>query len=174
MAETVVSGSLGRLYFAHLEPDEDLYEAIANVAKKYAIESGVILSVTGALSMTRLSTPTSVSDVRSPPGIIEKEGKSEVSGSGYFGMTKESWSSEVSGIDYRAGEPFIHVHLTASVGGTVYSGHLIEGCTVRSLHPSSHFVVVMAEVHGISLTYHAGDVLPGYPNGVPYYRLTSA
>lgn len=173
--EAMVGGSLGKLYFAHLEPKEDLYHAIASVVKQNNIETGVVLNITGALSVTRLSAPTKVDDVASPPGLIHEHGTAEVSGSGYFGMTEESWSSSESGIDYRAGEPFIHVHLTASVGGQVYSGHLLEGCLVRSLHPSSHFVVVIAEATGMALTYHSGrESMPGYPNGVPYYHLDTA
>lgn len=168
----IVGGSLKRVLFVHLDPDEDLYGAIAEVAKRERITTGVAVTVTGALSSTRLSTSVKAESVESPPGCIELEGTAEVNGSGYFGITDEAWSSPISQIVYKAGEPFVHVHLTACVAGNTYTGHLLEGCRVRSLHPSSHFIVVLAEVDGVRLSYHrSAEPEPGYPNGVPYYQL---
>lgn len=168
----IVQSTIGRIFYSHLDLGEDLYDAIVEVAKHAQITTGVVLTITGALSSTRLSTPTKAETVESPPGYLELEGTAEVSGSGYFGITDESWSSPTSHINYVQGEPFVHVHLTACVAGETYTGHLLQGCLVRSLHPSSHFIVVIAETHGARLSYHRSvESEPGYPNGVPYYQL---
>lgn len=169
---TKVSTTLGRVVFAQLEPDEDVYRAIVQLVEQEQMEAGVILTITGALHTTRLSMPRGAESVAAAPGIFELEGTAEVSGHGYFGRTKETWVSPASGIEHLAGEPFLHVHLAASIAGQAYLGHLIDGCRVRSLHKSSHFLVVVAETEGVGLYFrNSGEVTDAYPQGLPYYEL---
>ena len=53
--------------------------------------------------------------------------------------------------------------------------HLIDGYKVRSLHPQSHFVAVIAEAEGVQLTFHcAQETTEQYPHGLPYYKLVAA
>jgi predicted DNA-binding protein with PD1-like motif len=169
---TSVRAGIGRSVFAQLEPDEDVYRAIVQLIQQEEMRAGLILTITGALRYTRLSMPLGVEDVSAPPSVFEMEGTAEVSGQGYFGMTKEAWSSETSQIRHLAAEPFLHVHMSAGIAGRSYVGHLIDGCKVRSLHPKSHFVVVIAEAPEIELSFrNSGEAIDGYPEGVPYYDL---
>jgi predicted DNA-binding protein with PD1-like motif len=173
--QTSASGKLGRTVFAQLEPDEDVYRAIVQLIQQEEMQAGLILTITGALRYTKLSMPLKMESVEGPPGTFEIEGTAEVSGQGYFGLTKETWISPTSQIEHRAGEPFLHVHMSVGIAGQAYVGHLIEGCRVRSLHRSSHFIVVIAEAEGVGLYFrNSGEVIEGYPQGLPYYELTES
>ena len=171
--ETIVVGSLGRVAYLHLEPGEDVLAGITNGIAELGMVAGVVLAVTGAVSNTRLSLAVDVNaSVEDPPGFVEHAGTAEVDGCGYFGRTQDSWSSEVSQIRYESGMPFVRVHMTAALADRTVAGHLIEGCRVRSVHPSSHFIVVVAEVDGVDLVYRrGGKAMPGYPMGAPFYEL---
>lgn len=172
---TTVGSKIGRVAFAQLEPDEDVYKAIVQLIQQEEMQAGLILTITGGLRYTRLSMPRKAESVELPPGVFEMEGSCEASGQGYFGMTKETWISPSSKIEHRAGEPFMHVHMSVSVAGQAYVGHLIEGCRVRSIHPKSHFIIVIAEAEGVGLYFrNSGEVREGYPQGLPYYELTQA
>ena len=52
---------------------------------------------------------------------------------------------------YVDGEPYVHVHVTVTTPTETICGHLMEGCTVRSLHPTSHFTIMVAEIDGVAL-----------------------
>jgi predicted DNA-binding protein with PD1-like motif len=171
--DTLLQARLGRIYFAQLSPGEDLYTAIKGIAVSENIHTGVILSITGALAKTKLSTPRKPEGISTPPGVIEFEGTAEATGTGYFGMTEETWESPASSISHIAGEPFLHVHLTVSVGGETHMGHLVEGCEVRSLHAKSHFALVLAETEGVDLRFRNAldEATDAYPQGLPYYEL---
>src|ERR1700761_1103354 len=93
---------LGEILYLHLDPDEDLYGAIEQAVKDRGWRSGLVLTITGALSRTELSLPVASGPVTDPPGHIQLDGTAEVTGTGYFGTTEESWSSPTSMIDYRA------------------------------------------------------------------------
>lgn len=166
-------GSIGRVGYLHLEPNEDVLHGINDGIETLGMSAGVVLAVTGALSVTRLSKAVDVeAKVEDPPGFVQMAGTAEVDGCGYFGRTQDSWSSDISQIRYEAGRPFVHVHMTAALADRTVGGHLIDGCRVRSVHPSSHFIVVIAEVNGVDLIYRRGDEeLAGYPHGSPYYQL---
>src|SRR5579871_629926 len=171
---SVVSAQLGRIVYAHLEPEEDVYLAIQQVIEQEELGTGIILAVTGAVSRARLSCPVSVESVESSPGFIEFEGLSEVQGGGYFGRNIDSWSNDKSQIVFEAGKPHIHCHMAVANGGETYVGHLIEGCKVRSVHPQSHFAVVLAEAVGVDLTLHCSDfTTEAYPKGIPLYNVVA-
>jgi predicted DNA-binding protein with PD1-like motif len=169
---TVVSAQLGRIVYAHLEPEEDVLLAIQDVIEQEKLGTGIILAITGAVSRARLSCPVKAEAVDSSPGFIEFEGLSEVQGGGYFGRNVDSWSNDTSQISFEAGRPHIHCHMAVANAGTTYVGHLIEGCKVRSVHPQSHFVAVLAEAVGVDLTLHCSDsTTEAYPNGIPFYNV---
>jgi len=170
--EKVVSATIGRVIYAHFEPDEDVYRGLVEVIQRERLHTGVILSITGAVRIGRLSLPRRPEATHESPGFVEFEGLSEVQGNGYFGYTQETWLNERSQIRHDAGEPFLHCHMSVSCGGETFMGHLIEGCKVRSLHPHSHFVAVLAETHGAQLTFHCSEEkTEQYPYGLPYYQL---
>jgi predicted DNA-binding protein with PD1-like motif len=173
--QSTVVGQLGKIVYAQLAPGADLYTSIVDVCKAEQIETGLVLNITGALTKTRLSTPVKKDRVEAPPEFIELDGLAEATGTGYIGRTVDSWKSQVSQITLSAGDPFLHVHLVVSVGGETHCGHLIEGCLVRSLHPKSHFVVVIADTQGIDLSFHRDDDsgVETYPNGLPFYELAA-
>jgi predicted DNA-binding protein with PD1-like motif len=171
---SVVSAQLGRIVYAHLEPEEDVLLAIEEVIEREQLGTGIILAITGAVSRARLSLPVQKEAVSSSPGFIEFEGLSEVQGGGYFGRNVDSWSNDTSQITFVAGRPHIHCHMAVATAGTTYVGHLIEGCKVRSVYPQSHFVVVLAEAVGVDLTLHCSEeTTEAYPKGIPYYTLAA-
>ena len=80
----------------------------------------------------------------SPPGVREwKDAIMECSGVGIIGQTLETFDGGDSGVVHRAGEPYLHIHVTITVGGGTFMGHLIEGCIVRSLTRQSHFTIAL-------------------------------
>jgi hypothetical protein len=171
--QTSVVAKLGKIVYGQLGPGADVYRGIMELAAAEGIETGLILNITGGLTHTRLSGPTAAGDVFAPPGFVELEGLAEATGTGYIGRTEDTWTSEVSQIAHHEGEPFLHCHMVVNVAGETHCGHLIEGCKVRSLHPKSHFVVVLAEAHGVDLSFHRGEPEGNYPNGLPYYELVA-
>jgi predicted DNA-binding protein with PD1-like motif len=172
---SVVSGNIGKVVFAHLEPGEDVLLALIDVIEREQLSSGLIQTITGAVSEGRLSLPVRAEGVHESPGLIEFTGLSEVQGSGYFGWNRDTWFNEKSQIRFDEGRPHIHCHMAVSNAGTSYVGHLIEGCKVRSVYPVSHFVAVLAETPGIDLTLHCSEETnEQYPYGIPYYNLAPA
>jgi predicted DNA-binding protein with PD1-like motif len=171
---SVISAQLGRIVYAHLEPGEDVLLGIQEVIEQEDLGTGIILAITGAVSRGRLSLPVKADAVEASPGFIEFEGLSEVQGGGYFGRNVDSWSNETSQIRFEAGRPHIHCHMAVNNAGTTYLGHLLEGCKVRSVHPQSHFVLVLAEAVGVDLTLHCSDeTTEAYPNGIPFYNVAA-
>ena len=170
--QSIVTGNLGRVVYAQLSPSEDVYKAIVELAQREKINNGLILTITGGLEHVRLSMPGKGESNDMPPGIFESEGPAEASGQGYLGRTESTWISQTSQIAHHAGEPFMHVHMGVSIGGVAYVGHLIEGCRVRSLHPKTHFIIVLGEITGVDLSFHnSGQTTEHYPNGLPFYEL---
>jgi len=172
MPDTIAHARLGRVIYAQLSPGEDLYEAIKEVVRREKIKTGLVLSITGGLSKVRMSMPVKQESVESTPGLIELSGTAEASGHGLIGQTMDSWASPSSGIFNQAGEPYVHVHLTVTVAGKTYCGHLIEGCVVRSLVEKSHFTIALAEVEGAVLNFCVNrTTTAAYPSGIPYHEL---
>lgn len=97
----------------------------------------------------------------------------ECSGVGIIGQTLETFDGSAhSGVVHKAGEPYLHVHLTITVGGQTFMGHLIEGCTVRSLSKQSHFTIALAKVEGAQLNARLSkERTAKYPTGFPIHEL---
>jgi predicted DNA-binding protein with PD1-like motif len=171
---STVPTAIGTVLYAHLEPQEDVLESLLTLIEREQLKSGVILTITGALSEGRLSAPVRPEAVGESPGFIEFTGLSEVQGGGYFGWNADDWHNEKSQIRFEKGRPHIHCHMSVSNGGNAYVGHLIHGCKVRSVYPLSHFVAVIAETPGVDLTLHASqETTDQYPYGIPYYQLAA-
>ena len=111
--------------------------------------------------------------LKSQPGVMDFDGMMECSGVGTIGQSLDTYDSEgKSGIVYRAGEPNLHIHLTVTLAGKTYMGHLIEGCIVRSLHKQSHFTIVLAKTEGALLNFRVSkETTATYPNGLPIHDL---
>lgn len=172
---SAVSATVGKVVFAHLEPGEDVLLALIDVIEREQLKSGLIMAVTGAVSEGRLSLPRQPEGVDESPGFITFTGLSEVQGGGYFGWNSDEWRNDKSQIHFEKGRPHIHCHMSVSNAGVAYVGHLIEGCKVRSVHPISHFVAVLAETPGVDLTLHSSEETTAqYPHGIPYYNVVPA
>jgi predicted DNA-binding protein with PD1-like motif len=171
---SALPATIGKVVYAHLEPEEDVLESLLTLIEREQLKSGLILTITGALSEGRLSAPVRPEAVEESPGFIEFTGLSEVQGGGYFGWNVDDWRNDKSQIRFERGRPHIHCHMSVSNGGNAYVGHLIHGCKVRSVYPISHFVAVIAETPGVDLTLHASqETTDQYPHGIPYYRVAS-
>ena len=176
LVDTIVQSKISDVYWAQLGQDADLYNAILEIARRQNITTGVVLNVVGGLKRARLSAPPVRSGVESQPGIIELDGTMECSGFGIIGVNRDTFDAEsTSGIINRAGEPYLHVHLTVSHGHQAIMGHLIEGCLVRSLHAKSHFTIVVARTEGVLLEFCVDKQgTAHYPKGLPWHHLRSA
>lgn len=173
MGTIIAKASMGDVIWAQLEPDADLYLAIMDICRRENIRSGVILNIVGGLRRARLSMPIAATDADTPPGVLELAGMMECSGVGTIGITRDTYDSEkVSGIIYHADTPNLHIHLTVTHAGKSYMGHLIEGCLVRSVHPISHFTIVLARTEGALLNFRVSEErTEKYPLGIPIHDL---
>jgi hypothetical protein len=151
---STVPAQIGKVVFIHLEPGEDVLLSMIEVIEREQLQSGLILTVTGAVS---------------------EGGLSEIQGGGYFGWNADDWRNDKSQIRHDKGRPHIHCHVAVANAGTSHVGHLIEGCKVRSVHPISHFVAILAETPGVELTMHCSEETnEQYPYGIPYYNVAPA
>lgn len=173
MPSIIAKASMGDVIWAQLEPDADLYLEIMEICRRENIRSGVILNIVGGLRKARLSMPIKDTDMDSPPGVMELEGMIECSGVGTIGITRDTYDSEsITGIVYHADTPNLHIHLTVTHAGKSYMGHLIEGCLVRSVHPVSHFTIVLARTEGALLNFRVSkETTEKYPFGIPLHDL---
>lgn len=176
-SSSVVCGNIESIVYARLEPRADLYRELKRVCKENGIRTGVVLTVTGGLERARLQLLTTGEHSTGTPEIVELNGPFETSGHGLIGQFRQSGSGIFRGEE--AGSPYLHVHLTVTVGSgqdvKTYCGHLVEGCIVRSHHPISHFTVVLAKVAGVQLDLVAdrSAARPGYSDGLRYHELTA-
>ena len=173
MVAVIAKAQLREVIWAQLDADGDLYDEIMEIARREKIESGVVLNIVGGLRKARLSMPVSETDPDSPPGVMEFAGMMECSGFGTIGRTIDTYDSEAtSGIYYEAGTPNLHIHLTITQAGKTYMGHLIRGCQVRSVHPKSHFTIVLARTEGAVLNVRVSrETTAKYPKGIPIHDL---
>lgn len=143
-------GNLGRVWVYRLDANEDLLLAIFDVVRRSGIQAGVILSITGALNRAVLQH---FQTGKKKIGLKELEGPMEVSGHGIIGHVNapERGSKPFAVGGYVHGEPYVHVHLTVTSPTETLCGHLMEGCTVRSNHPISHFTIMIAEIAGVAI-----------------------
>lgn len=173
MVDVIAKARMGEVIWAQLSPDGDLYDEIMEICRRENIRSGVVLNIVGGLRKARLSMPVSNTDFEAPPGVFELEGMMEAQGIGTIGITVDTYDSEgTSGIIYEAGTPNLHIHLTVTHAGKSYMGHLIKGCIVRSLHPKSHFTIVLAKTEGALLNFKVSEErTERYPRGIPIHEL---
>ena len=173
MVDVIARATMGEVIWAQLDAHGDLYDEIIEICKRENIRSGVVLNIVGGLHKARLSLPLHSTGFDSQPGILELEGMMEAQGIGTIGYTVDSYdSSTQSGIVYEAGEPNLHIHMTITHEGKSYMGHLLQGCLVRSLHPKSHFTIVLAKTPGAQLNFRVSEEkTPKYPNGIPIHDL---
>ena len=173
MVDVIAKARMGEVIWAQLAPDGDIYEEIMEICRRENIRSGVVLNIVGGLRRARLSMPISETNSEAPPGVLELEGMMEAQGIGTIGQTVDTYDSEgTSGILYEAGTPNLHIHLTVTHAGKTYMGHLIKGCIVRSLHPKSHFTIVLAKTEGALLNFKVSEErTEKYPKGIPIHDL---
>jgi predicted DNA-binding protein with PD1-like motif len=173
MVAVIAKAKLSEVIWAQLDADGDLYDEIMEIARRERIESGVVLSIVGGLRKARLSMPVKETDPEAPPGVLELSGMMECSGFGTIGRTIDTYDSEAtSGIYYEAGTPNLHIHVTVTQAGKTYMGHLIKGCQIRSVHPKSHFTIVLARTEGAVLNVRVSrETTAKYPKGIPIHDL---
>lgn len=174
MVDVVARARITDVIYAQLSQDEDLHDAILEVARRENIRTGLVVNIVGGLKQARLSMPVAPTAVEAQPGIRQWEGGvMECSGVGIIGQTLETFDgSATSGVVHKAGEPYLHVHLTVTVGGQTFMGHLIEGCIVRSLSKQSHFTIALAKVEGAQLNARLSKQRTDkYPAGFPIHEL---
>ena len=173
MVDVIAKAQIGEVIWAQLDRDGDLYDEILAICQRENIRSGVVLNIVGGLRKARLSLPVDSTTADAQPGILELEGMMEAQGIGTIGFSVDTYdSSEKSGIVYHAGEPNLHIHLTVTHAGKTYMGHLLQGCIVRSLHPRSHFTIVLAKTPGALLNFRvSAEKTEKYPNGIPIHDL---
>jgi predicted DNA-binding protein with PD1-like motif len=174
MVDVVAKAKITDVIYAQLSQGEDLHNAILEICKRENIKTGMVLNIVGGLKKARLSMPVRPTAADSPPGIREwDDAIMECSGIGIIGQTLETFDGgDTSGVVHRAGEPYLHCHLTITVAGQTFMGHLIEGCLVRSLHKQSHFTIVLAKVEGAVLNCKLSkETTAKYPTGVPIHEL---
>ena len=148
-----VSGRLNEIIFARFDPGEDLRQGLMAVIKEKNIQSGVVLSITGALTRATLEHFYELGDACVPIGIIEVPGPLEVSGHGLIGEVEAPAFGDAPfgvGDDFIHGEPYLHVHLTVTSAKETICGHLLNGTPVRERPGSSqsHFTVVIGQIEG--------------------------
>ena len=175
MVAAIAKAKLSEVIWAQLDADGDLYDEIMEIARREKIECGVVLNIVGGLRKARLSMPVNETDPDAPPGVLELSGMMECSGFGTIGRTIDTYDSEaVSGIYYEAGTPNLHIHVTVTKAGKTYMGHLIKGCQIRSVHPKSHFTIVLARTEGAMLNVRVSkETTAKYPKGIPIHDLQS-
>jgi len=155
----IVRGQVGRVVLAQLDKDEDLMEGILHVLRTEKLRTGYIPTITGALQRARLDRYQEFVDdsdyrVDLSAENLEIAGPVEVTGSGVFGIVEspEQGSRPFSHSGYVHGDPYAHVHLTATNVTDTICGHLVKGGNpVRSPHPVSHFTIFFVEVIGAEL-----------------------
>ena len=173
MVDRIARAQMGEVIWAQLDKDADLYHEIMEICRREDIRSGVVLNIVGGLRRARLSLPVGATGADVQPGTIELEGMIEAQGVGTIGMTRDTYDQTgKSGIVYNAGEPNLHIHMTVTHEGRSVMGHLIEGCIVRSLHPQSHFTIVLAKTPGALLNFRVSEeTTEAYPDGIPLHDL---
>ena len=176
MPDVIAHAKITDIIYAQLPPDGDLYNEIMEIARRENIKTGFIINIVGGLRKARLSMPVQTTDTNSQPGVREFEGLMECSGIGTIGQSLDTYDSEgKSGIIYRAGEPNLHIHMTITIAGETYMGHLLEGCLVRSLHRQSHFTIMLAKTDGATLNFRVSkETTAAYPQGIPIHDLQPA
>ncbi len=177
MARSVNTGKVESVIYAQLEPGEDLYVAIRELCKEHDIRAGLVLNIVGGLTRARLNLPVAKTGMEVPPGMKEwQAGVIECSGVGIIGQMHGTFDLEkTTGVLYRDGDPYIHVHMTIATPDETAMGHLVEGCIVRSVHPASHFTIALAKIGGIEFNCRVSDeTSEHYPTGFLMHEVKPA
>jgi predicted DNA-binding protein with PD1-like motif len=168
-----VVGQLGRVVLAQFDKDEDLMEGIFKIVKDQKIRTGYIASITGALRKARVQRFPENPTPEVPTVTVDLPGPLEVSGHGIIGIVEAPEQGDrpfaLSGNVH--GEPYVHVHLTATSVRETICGHLMKGGSpVNSFHPVSHFTIFIVEVLGAELQIRCDE-----QNGrLAYHFITAA
>lgn len=161
---TTISGNFTEIIFARFDVGEDVRQGLLKVIKDKDIKSGIVLSITGALEKARLHRFREVGAPSVTTETVELGGPLEASGHGIIGQLeapgfgKTPFGSEG---EFIHGEPYLHVHLTATSAEQTICGHLMDGAIVRSMHPTSHFTVVIGRIGGAGIKM-IGEPMPGH------------
>lgn len=174
----VVEGKLESVYYAHLLPGADLFLELKRICAEHKIETGIVMSITGGLEKARFQLLTTEKASTGTPEVVEFQGPFEASGHGLIGRIN---AKDLGGIykGEKEGSTYLHVHVTVTVGSgndtRTVCGHLMPGCTVRSMHPTSHFVMVIGKVAGVQFTLDStpGFSPAGYPESSTYNRVVA-
>ncbi len=161
----IVGGNIEEVVYARLDAGADLLHGIQDVCNQRNIRTGYIF-VTGALLKARLQHYTGklANEIanKMPVIPIEVNGPMEASGHGLIGEVYAPSLGDktfgAAGDAWRHGDVYVHVHLVATNAEETICGHLLEGCTVRSPHPTSHFTIVIAKAKGVLLRNVADEI----------------
>ena len=169
-------GNWGRAIVAHLDPGADLLDSILTIVRDQNIRTGVVSSITGAISRATLQHFSSNQDsAANLIDVMDIEGPLECSGHGIIGVVNapEMGSTPFGVGRYVHGTPYVHVHLTVTSHKETICGHLMPGCLVWSKHPISHFTIMLAEITGVNLEMTTEALLEkqGAGRGV-FHKLT--
>jgi predicted DNA-binding protein with PD1-like motif len=161
----IVGGDIEEVVYARLDAGADLLRGIQDVCKQRNIRTGYIF-ITGALLKARLQhyteklAPEMANKMAIDP--IEVSGPMEASGHGLIGEAYApslgSKTFGAAGDAWRHGDVYVHVHLVVTNAEETICGHLLEGCLVRSPHPTSHFTFVIAKAKGVLLRNVADEI----------------
>ena len=169
----VVKGRLADLIYARFDPGEDLLSGIQSICKDHGIQTGVVISITGALVKARLQRyPEKEIPGGSSGEVVDIPGPLEATGAGIIGETYAPSLGQkpfnTTG-RYVHGEPYVHIHLVVTSARETVCGHLMEGCPVRSRNPNfTHFTIVIARTEGVQLRMVTDE--KGF--GRPYHDLS--
>lgn len=132
-------GTLVDVVVMRLPPGSDLYRSIEEAARRYKIDSGLILG--GAASL-RNAVLRNLGKFPEFP-ITDDDRR-------FFKLEAPLEMLSISGnISMQKGRTWIHAHIVVSSGteeGRCYGGHLVEGCEVLSTAE-----IALAKLAGIEL-----------------------
>lgn len=146
-----VVGRMGRVVLAQFEKDEDLMEGIVRILKDQKLRTGYIATITGALQGARIRRYPAIADDTEnlQTAVVDMPGPIEASGHGIFGIVEapDRRDKPFTKSNLVHGEPYVHIHLTATNAVETISGHLVRGGNlVKSIHQVSHFTIFIVEV----------------------------
>ena len=159
MGSEIVS-RFGRTIVTQLDQNADLLLVIRDVVNRHNIRAGVVHSITGSLTHAVLQKFV---EGQKTIGLLKLEGDMEISGHGIVGRVHapETGKQPFGVGRYVDGDAYVHVHLTITTPSQTVCGHLMEGCRIRSVHPISHFTIMISEIEDVALLMRAAPNQPG-------------
>ena len=172
-----VVGKIESVIFSRLKPSSDLYVEIKRICEENDIRAGVIMSITGALERAKLQLLSTELAKDGHPVVVDFEGPFECSGHGIIGRFRQSNSGGIFNKDL-INSPYMHVHLTITVGPRWYEDGLRpphRRLHVLSPHHISHFTIAIAVIrHSSRACLDKSFVTPGFAEGHRYHSLGPA